>query len=85
MRDGAAYPPVLITTADTDDRVVPAHAYKFAATLQHADPQGHNSSYLRVEVNAGHGMGKPTSKQIEELADVYGFLFEMLGMSRATS
>ena len=81
VREGVAYPPVLITTADTDDRVVPAHAYKFAATLQHADPQGQNSSYLRVEVNAGHGMGKPTSKQIEELADVYGFLFEMLAVT----
>ena len=81
VREGVAYPPVLITTADTDDRVVPAHAYKFAATLQHADPEGQNSSYLRVEVNAGHGMGKPTSKQIEELADVYGFLFEMLAVT----
>jgi len=71
----------LITTADTDDRVVPARAYKFAATLQHADPAGQNVSYLRVEVDAGHGVGKPTSQQIEELADVYVFRFEMLGVS----
>jgi prolyl oligopeptidase len=80
VREGAAYPPVLITTADTDDRVVPAHAYKFAATLQHADTAGQNRVYLRVDVKAGHGMGKPTAKVIEETADVYAFLFEQLGV-----
>lgn len=80
VREGQRYPPILLTTADTDDRVVPAHAYKFAATLQHADPQGQNRIYLRVEVKAGHGLGKPTSKLIDETADVYGFLFEILRM-----
>jgi prolyl oligopeptidase len=78
VREGVSYPPILLTTADTDDRVVPAHAYKFAATLQHADPQGQNEIYLRVDVKAGHGAGKPTAKLIEEQADVYAFLFEML-------
>lgn len=80
VQEGVAYPPVLVTTADSDDRVVPAHAYKFAATLQHADSAGQNRIYLRVDVDAGHGLGKPTAKQIEETADVYGFLFEMLGV-----
>lgn len=80
VRPGLRYPPVLITTADTDDRVVPAHSYKFAATLQHADSEGQNAIFLRVDVNAGHGMGKPTSKLIAEVADVYAFLFAALGM-----
>jgi prolyl oligopeptidase len=80
VREGVKYPPVLITTADTDDRVVPAHAYKFAATLQHADPEGQNQVFLRVDVKAGHGAGKPTAKLIEEQADVYAFLFGMLGV-----
>ena len=80
LREGVAYPPVLITTADTDDRVVPAHAYKFAAALQHADPEVLNQVYLRVDVKAGHGLGKPTAKVIEETADMYAFLFEMLGV-----
>lgn len=79
VRPGVRYPPILLTTADTDDRVVPAHAYKFAATLQHADPAGQNQILLCVEVDAGHGMGKPTSKVIDELVDVYVFLFGALG------
>jgi prolyl oligopeptidase len=81
VRPGVAYPPVLITTADTDDRVVPAHAYKFAATLQHADTAGRGDVFLRVDVKAGHGLGKPTAKLIEETADVYAFLFEQLGLA----
>ena len=80
VREGVRYPPILLTTADTDDRVVPAHAYKFTATLQHADSAGQNAVYLRVDVKAGHGAGKPTAKLIEEQADVYAFLFEMLGV-----
>ncbi|MBX0327858.1 prolyl oligopeptidase family serine peptidase [Oscillochloris sp. ZM17-4] len=78
IKEGVRYPPVLITTADTDDRVVPAHAYKFAATLQHADATGQNEVYLRVEVDAGHGAGKPTAKVLDEAADVYAFLFGQL-------
>ena len=71
------YPPTLITTADTDDRVVPMHAKKFAATLQTADT-GQNPILLRVEMKAGHGLGKPVHKLIEEATDIYAFLWSML-------
>jgi prolyl oligopeptidase len=79
VRDGVAYPPTLITTADTDDRVVPMHALKFAAALQAADA-GRHPILLRVEFKAGHGLGKPTAKIIEEQADIYAFLFRALHM-----
>jgi prolyl oligopeptidase len=79
VRDGTEYPPILITSADTDDRVVPSHAKKFAATLQEK-AAGINPILLRVETKAGHGGGKPTAKRIEEQADVYAFLFRTLGM-----
>ena len=77
VQEGISYPPLIITTADTDDRVVPAHAKKFAATLQAAD-SGQNPLLLRVEMKAGHGLGKPTSKLIEQAADVYSFLWTIL-------
>ncbi|MBK8987074.1 MAG: S9 family peptidase [Chloroflexi bacterium] len=77
VQDGVSYPPTLITTAETDDRVVPLHAEKFTATLQAADA-GNNPLLLRVETKAGHGLGKPTGKLIEEAADVYSFLWTML-------
>lgn len=76
---GVSYPPILITSADTDDRVVPMHAKKFAATLQDK-AAGNNPILLRVETKAGHGGGKPLSKTIEEQADIYAFLFETFGM-----
>ncbi len=79
IKEGVEYPPTIITTADTDDRVLPAHAYKFAATLQRVY-KGNNPVLLRVETKAGHGMGKPTTKVIEELADLYAFLFKELGV-----
>lgn len=82
VKAGVAYPPTLITTADTDDRVVPAHAKKYAATLQAADA-GTNPILVRVETKAGHGGGKPTSKRIDEASDVYAFLFKVFGMSAA--
>jgi len=78
----AVYPPTLITTADTDDRVVPMHGKKFAAALQAAD-LGQNPILLRVETKAGHGGGKPTAKRIEESADIYSFLFKTFGMKVA--
>ncbi|WP_342510230.1 prolyl oligopeptidase family serine peptidase [Sporosarcina sp. FSL K6-2383] len=78
VKEGVEYPSTLITTADTDDRVVPLHAMKFAATLQAAQ-QGENPILLRVEKNAGHGLGKPTVKIIEEQTDMYSFLFKTLG------
>jgi prolyl oligopeptidase len=83
VREGVAYPPTLITTADTDDRVVPGHARKFAATLQAAQG-GDAPILLRVESKAGHGMGRPTTKVIAERADVLAFLFEVLDISHET-
>ena len=69
-----AYPATMITTADHDDRVVPAHSFKFASELQHQHT-GDNPVLIRVETSAGHGAGKPTSKIIEESADILSFMF----------
>jgi prolyl oligopeptidase len=77
VKSGVEYPPILVTTADTDDRVVPSHAKKFVATLQ-GQAWGKNPILLRVETKAGHGSGKPTTKRIEALTDVYAFLFKIL-------
>jgi prolyl oligopeptidase len=77
---GAAYPPTLITTGDSDDRVVPSHALKFVATLQAADA-GQQPILLRVDTRAGHGLGKPMTKLLDEQADIYGFLFHIFWMS----
>jgi prolyl oligopeptidase len=77
VEPGRTHPPTLVTTADTDDRVIPAHGKKFVATLQEAD-SGVHPILLRVETKAGHGGGKPTSKLIEESADVYTFLLRNL-------
>ena len=73
---GATYPPTLITTGDSDDRVVPSHAFKFAAALQTADA-GHQPILLRVDTKAGHGLGKPITKLLEEQADIYTFLLHI--------
>ena len=79
IRSGVKYPATLITTADHDDRVVPAHSFKFAAALQAA--QGGDAPILiRIETSAGHGAGTPTTKQIDELADTYAFLVRVLDM-----
>lgn len=73
--DTSTLPPILITTAETDDRVVPMHSLKLAAALQHSAGGSSGQPLLvRIETRAGHGMGKPTSKQIEESADIYGFI-----------
>jgi prolyl oligopeptidase len=80
IKPGTAYPPTLITTADHDDRVVPAHSFKFAATMQAAQA-GPNPILIRIETKAGHGAGKPTSKTIEEIADRWGFLVRALNMN----
>ncbi|HFE66825.1 MAG TPA: S9 family peptidase, partial [Chloroflexi bacterium] len=77
VRPGMTYPATIITTADTDDRVVPMHAKKFTAALQTND-SGQNPILLRVETKAGHGLGKPTGKLIAEASDVYSFLWTML-------
>ncbi len=77
VKEGVAYPATLVTTGDHDDRVVPAHSFKFAAELQ-AKATGPNPQMIRIETNAGHGAGVPVSKQIELAADIYGFtLFNM--------
>jgi prolyl oligopeptidase len=77
VKEGVAYPATLVTTGDHDDRVVPAHSFKFAAELQ-AKATGPNPQMIRIETNAGHGAGVPVSKQIELAADIFGFtLFNM--------
>jgi prolyl oligopeptidase len=80
LKPGTRYPATLITTADTDDRVVPGHSFKFAAELQH-DQAGDAPVLIRIETRAGHGGGKPTTKRIEEAADTYAFLVRNLGMT----
>src|SRR5665213_2800673 len=79
LKPGVKYPATLVTTADHDDRVVPAHSFKFAATLQ-ADNDGTNPTLIRIETKAGHGSGKPTDKQIDEAADIWSFVMYNLGM-----
>ena len=79
LKKGVTYPATLITTADHDDRVVPAHSFKFAATLQE-DNNNINPTLIRIETKAGHGGGKPTSKQIDEAADIWSFIMFNLGM-----
>lgn len=78
LKPGTAYPATLITTADHDDRVVPAHSFKFAAALQ-AFQAGDAPVLIRIETKAGHGAGKPTAKIIEEAADKWAFLVRVLG------
>jgi len=78
LQNGTAYPPTLITTGDHDDRVVPSHSYKFAAALQAAQG-GAAPILIRVDVRAGHGVGKPVSMQIGEVGDVMAFLTKVLG------
>jgi prolyl oligopeptidase len=77
VRPGVSYPPILITTGDHDDRVVPAHSYKFAAALQAAQT-GDAPILIRIDVRAGHGLGKPTSKLIDEATDVLSFFRQIL-------
>ena len=79
LKMGIAYPPTLIITADHDDRVVPAHSFKFAAALQAAH-NGNAPVLIRIEIKAGHGAGKPTAKIIEEAADKWGFLVRVLAI-----
>jgi prolyl oligopeptidase len=79
IKTGVDYPPILVTTADTDDRVVPGHSFKYAAALQNANPGG-APQLIRIETRAGHGSGKPTDKIIEEGADVLAFLAYHTGL-----
>src|SRR6185369_9141328 len=79
IKAGVHYPPVLVTTADTDDRVVPGHSFKYISALQAADPNG-EPHLIRIETRAGHGSGKPTTKIIEESSDVMAFLGHFTGL-----
>lgn len=82
LKKGTKYPATLITTADHDDRVVPAHSFKFAAAIQEAHG-GEDPVLIRIETKAGHGAGKPTAKIIEEAADRYAFLVKTLEMKES--
>ena len=80
LKPGVKYPPTLVTTADHDDRVVPAHSFKFAARLQECQPSDGPPVLIRIETKAGHGAGTPTAKLIEATAAKFGFLVRELGM-----
>jgi prolyl oligopeptidase len=79
IKPGVKYPAILVTTADHDDRVVPAHSFKYIATMQDKY-KGSNPVLIRIETRAGHGAGKPTSKIIEEQADIWAFIFKNLAV-----
>ena len=79
VKPGVEYPATMITTADHDDRVVPAHSFKFAAVLQEFQ-EGNNPTLIRIETDAGHGAGTPISKTIEQYADLYGFVLFNMGV-----
>lgn len=81
--DGTPYPAILVTTADHDDRVVPAHSFKYAAALQAANT-GDSPKLIRIDSKAGHGGGKPVSKVIDEYTDIYSFIFHNLGIEPAS-
>ena len=83
FKDGTHYPATLVTTADHDDRVVPAHSFKFTARMQEAH-QGTAPVIIRIETKAGHGAGKPTTKQIEEAADIWSFVLFNMGLQPTT-
>ena len=78
IKDGVAYPSTLVTTADHDDRVVPAHSFKFAATLQEKH-KGKNPVLIRIETRSGHGASS-TTKRIDETTDKFAFMFHIMGI-----
>ncbi|MEH6757582.1 MAG: prolyl oligopeptidase family serine peptidase [Parasphingorhabdus sp.] len=82
IADGTDYPALMVSTADTDDRVVPGHSFKYTARLQ-ALNTGEKPHLIRIETRAGHGSGKPTDKLIEEYSDIYGFLADTVGLGIA--
>ena len=84
VKAGTSFPPTLVMTSDHDDRVFPAHSFKFAAALQHAQG-GDAPILLRVESKAGHGAGRPTEKIIDDVADRYAFLVKNLDFAPAPS
>jgi len=84
IQRGADYPALLVTTADTDDRVVPGHSFKYVAALQQAE-LGTRPQLIRIETRAGHGSGKPTDKAIVEASDIAGFLAFWTGLQAPNS
>ena len=84
VRSGVDYPATLIVTSDHDDRVYPAHSFKFGAAMQHADPDG-RPILIRIVTRAGHGDGMPVSKQIQEFADIYAFVLHAFGAGATAS
>ena len=82
IKDGTDYPALIVSTADTDDRVVPGHSFKYTARLQALDT-GDKPHLIRIETRAGHGSGKPTDKLIEEYSDIYGFLADAVDLDIA--
>ena len=80
VKDNTNYPATLVTTADFDDRVVPAHSYKFISELQ-KNHIGNSPVLIRIENRAGHGAGTPVSKRIEQYADIYGFILYNMGFT----
>ncbi len=79
IRPGGHYPAVLITTGDHDDRVHPGHSFKYAAAMQSANPEAEFPTYIRIDANAGHGVGKPVDKAIDETADKLAFALHFTG------
>ena len=84
VKVGVEYPATMVTTGDHDDRVVPAHSFKFAAELQEKQT-GNNPTLIRIETNAGHGAGTPVSKTIEQYADIFGFTLYNMGYKELPS
>lgn len=81
IRQGVKYPAILVTTADHDDRVVPAHSFKYIATMQEKNRRAKNPAIIRIQTRAGHGTGTPTSMMIDEYTDIYSFIFYNLEMA----
>jgi prolyl oligopeptidase len=81
VKPDARYPFTLILTGDHDDRVFPAHSFKFAAAMQHEQPNG-RPVLIRIETRAGHGQGKPLAKQVQEAADMFAFILHSFGMAQ---
>ena len=79
VKAGVKYPAIMVTTGDHDDRVHPGHSFKYAAALQAANPNNPSPMFIRIETNAGHGAGKPITKQIEETADKFAFALHFTG------
>jgi len=84
VRPNVVYPTTLILTADHDDRVFPAHSFKFAAAMQNSDPHG-NPILIRIDLRAGHGSGKPVAKRVEEAADIYSFVLNAMGLAKQSA